>query len=154
MYRLASVNTDGIHWVLRRNCSVTPRQLGVMYGVLATGSLAVAGFFWSRGAWMVLPFSAVELVAVAVAFLAYARHAADGERISVSCGRLVVEREDAGRLQRIEFVGASANVEGPTDGQPLVRVRSGGRSFEVGRFLRADLRPMLARELRQALRTG
>lgn len=154
MYRLASVNTDGIHWVLRRNCSVTPRQLGAMYGVLAAVSLGVSGFFWSRGAWMVLPFSALELVAVAVAFLVYARHAADGERISVSCGRLVVEREDAGRLQRIELVGASANVEGPTDGQPLVRVRGGGRSFEVGRFLRADLRPMLARELRQALRAG
>lgn len=154
MYRLASVNTDEIHWVLRRNCSVTPRQLGAMYALLAAVSLGVAGFFWSRGAWMVLPFSAVELLAVAAAFLVYARHAADGEHISVCRGRLVVEREDAGRLQRVEFAGASVSVEAPSEGQPLVRVLGGGRSTEVGRFLRADLRPALAREMRQALRAG
>ena len=154
MYRLASVNTDGIHWVLRRNCSVTPRQLGAMYGLLAAVSLSVAGFFWSRGAWMVLPFSALELLAVAVAFLVYARHAADGEHISVSHGRLVVEREDAGRLQRVEFAGVSVSVDAPREGQPLVAVRGGGRSAEVGRFLRAELRPVLAREMRLALRAG
>lgn len=152
MYRLASVNADGTHWVLRRNCSVTPRQLGAMFGLLSFLSLAVAGFFWVHGAWMVLPFSMVELLAVGLAFLAYARHATDGEHICVSYGRLVVEREEAGRLQRVEFAGHAVSVDAPSDHQPLVSVRGGGRSAEVGRYVRAELRPVLAQEIRQALR--
>lgn len=152
MYRLASVTADGTHWALRRNCSVTPRQLGSIYALLSALSLVVAGFFWTHGAWMVLPFSLVELVAVGVAFLVYARHATDGEHICVSCGRLVVERENAGRLSRIEFAGHAIRVEGPSGHYSLVSVRGGGRSAEVGRYVRADLRPVLAREIRRALR--
>lgn len=152
MYRLASETADGIHWVLRRNCSVTPRQLGVMYVLLSTLSLVVAGFFWTRGVRMVLLFSVVELLAVAVAFLVYARHAADGEHISLSGGRLVVEQEDAGRLLRVEFSGHAVSVDAPSDHLSLVLVRGGGCSADVGRYVRADLRPVLAQELRQALR--
>lgn len=152
MYRLASVTADGIHWVLRRNCSVTPGQLGAMYGLLSALSLVVAGFFWTYGAWMVLPFSMLELVAVGVAFLAYARHATDGEHICVSRGGLVVEREDAGRLLRVEFVGHAVSVDAPSDLQSLVSVRGGGRSAEIGRYVRAELRPVLAQEIRRALR--
>lgn len=152
MYRLASVTADGVHWVLRRNCSVTPRQLGMVYGLLSALSLAVAGFFWTHGAWMVLPFSMMELVAVGVAFLAYARHATDGEHISVSRGRLVVEREDAGRLLHVEFVGHAISVDAPAGRQSLVSVRGGGRSAEVGRYVTAELRPVLAQEIRRALR--
>lgn len=152
MYRLASVTADGVHWVLRRNCSVTPRQLGAMYALLSALSLVVAGFFWALGAWVVLPFSVVELVVVGVAFLAYARHATDGEHICVSRGRLVVEREDAGRLSRVEFAGHATCVEALPGHRSLVSVRGGGRSAEVGRFVRAELRPVLAQEIRRALR--
>ena len=88
---------------------------------------------------------------VGVAFLVYARHATDGEHICVSCGRLVVEREDAGRLSRIEFAGHAIRVEGPSGHCSLVSVRGGGRSAEVGRYVRADLRPVLAQEIRRAL---
>jgi uncharacterized membrane protein len=152
MYRLASVTADGIHWVLRRNCSVTPRQLGAMYALLSTLSLVVAGFFWTHGVWMVLLFSVVELLVVAVAFLVYARHAADGEHISLSCGRLVVEQEEAGRLLRVEFAGHAVSVDAPSDRQSLVSVRGGGCSADVGRYVRAELRPVLAQEIRRALR--
>lgn len=115
-------------------------------------SLAVAGFFWSRGAWMVLLFSVLELLAVARAFLVYARHATDGEHICFSQGRLVVEREDAGRLRRHEWAGYGVRVEDPVDRDRLVTVYAGACAVEVGRFLRPDLRPLLAREIRQALR--
>lgn len=151
MYRLATVSTDGVHWALRRNCAVTPRQLGAMFGVLGVLSLSVAAFFWSQGVWMVLPFSVLELLAVAVAFLMYGRHAADGEYISLRDGRLVVELEEAGRLERVEFAGHAITVDMPFDERRLVSLRSGGRALEVGRFVRQDLRPVLASELRSAL---
>lgn len=151
MYRLATVSDDGVSWVLRRNCSVTPGQLAGLFGLLCVLSLAVAGFFWSQGAWMVLPFSALELLAVALAFLAYARHATDGETIRWSHGQLVVEREDAGRLQRIEFSGRSLRVDPPSGAARLIELRGGGQTIQVGRFVRPELRPLLARELRHAL---
>lgn len=152
MYRLAMVNVDGVHWRLRRNCSVSPKQLGGMFALLCVLSLTVAGFFWSQGAWMVLPFSALELLAAGVAFLVFARHATDGEAISVCNGRLVVELEEAGRVHRVEFVGQGVSVDLPSDGKKLISLCGSGRSMLVGRFVRPDLRPLLASELRRALR--
>ena len=81
-----------MEWSLKRNCSVTPAQLGWLYASMCVVSLAVAGFFWSQGATLVLPFAVLELIAVAVAFLAYARHAADSERIRLLEGRLFDRR--------------------------------------------------------------
>jgi uncharacterized membrane protein len=154
VYRLATVSEDGVSWVLRRNCSLTPRQLGGLFAMLCTLSLAVSGFFWLQGAWMVLTFSAVELLAVGVAFLMYARHATDGETIRVSQGRLVVEREDAGRLLRTEFSGRSLQVDVSADRRCLVELRGGSQALLVGHHLRPELRPVLARELRHALGRG
>ena len=150
-FRLAKASEDGLNWTLQQNCSVTPTQLGLCFVFLSIVSLAVGLFFWFHGAVMVLPFAALELMALATAFLIHARHAADRECISVRGGRLVVEVEKAGRVERCEFVREWVRVE-PERRHGLVEVIGGGRSVHVGRFLRADLRPLLARELRQAVR--
>ena len=152
-FQLASVSDAGWHWSLRRNCSVAPAQLAWVFAGLSALSLAVAAFFWFQGAVLVLPFAALELLALGAAFLATARHATDGERISLHQGRLVVEVESAGRIHRSEFVAGRVRVQ-PVSGHALVEVAGDGRSVRLGRFVRADLRPVLARELRQALREG
>lgn len=148
---LATHSADGVHWLLRRNCSVTPGQLVVMYLSLCTTSLAVAGLFWFQGATLVLPFAAMELVAVGWAFGVYARHAADRERISCGHGLLVIEQERAGRLERCEFACHAVRVEALPGRDQLIDVRGGGQNVRIGRFLRSDLRPVLAREIRAAL---
>jgi len=73
VFRFATRSDAGIEWSLRRNCSVTPAQLGALYASLCVVSLGVAGFFWSQGATLVLPFAALELLAVAAvaAFLGW-----------------------------------------------------------------------------------
>ena len=153
-FRMAHATDNGLQWTLRRNCSVTPAQLWWTYGLLCAVSLAVAGFFWWQGATLVLPFAALELLAVGVAFLFYSRHAVDREQIRVSPGLLVVEREVAGRVSRSEFPGPWVEIALSREAGQLVEVRSGVRSERVGRYLRADLRPALARELRRALAYG
>ena len=153
-FRLATVSSDGMHWMLRRNCSVTPQQLLRMYLSLSVVSMGVAGFFWAKGATLVLPFAAVELVAVGVAFLVFARHATDRERISLCDGRLVVEQESAGKTLRCEFARHAVHVALQVDGDQLIEVHEGGHSVRVGRYLRSDLRPVLAREIRMALKGG
>lgn len=149
--RLAKASEDGLDWTLQRNCSVTPTQLGVCFLCLSAVSLTVALFFWFQGAVLVLPFAALELTALAMAFLIHARHAADRELISVRGGQLVVEVETAGRVERCEFVREWVRIE-PQQRHGLVKVMGGGRSVCIGRFLRADLRALLVRELRQAVR--
>ncbi len=146
------MSDQGMEWSLKRNCSVTPAQLGYLYASMCILSMGVAAFFWSQGATLVLPFAVLELLAVGAAFLVYGRHATDNECIRLLEGRLVVEWETAGRSSRCEFAREWVRVEPRTDAGQLIEVRGGGRSVRVGRFLRSDLRPLLAREIRQALR--
>lgn len=152
--KLARVDGDTVHWAIKRNCSVTPAQLGWCYASLCAVSLGIATFFWLQGATLVLPFAWAELTAVGLAFLTYARHATDGERISLANGRLVVEWEHGGKLSRCEFQRGSVRVEPQSDERSLIEVSGRGRSVRVGRYLRPELRPALARELREALRNA
>ena len=152
-WRLATLSSDGVSWLFRPNCSVTPGQLGVFFLSLCVVSLSVALFFWSQGASLVLPFAAIELVAVGAAFVLCARHATDFERIRVVQGCLLVEQESAGRVHRRSFARYGVSVDLAGDDGRLVELRGDAGVVRVGRFLQADLRPVLARELRLALRS-
>lgn len=154
VFRFATVQGQNIHWFLQRNCSVTPAQLAWLYASLCVVSLAIGTFFWWQGATLVLPFAGLELAAVGVAFVVYSRHAADGERISLQGRQLVVELENAGRLERAEFDREWVRVEPSAADRSLIEVSGRGRSVNVGRYMRPELRPALAQEIRRALRDG
>lgn len=142
----------GVQWLLKRNCSVTPMQLLGLFMSLSIVSLGIATFFWFQGATLIMPFAWAELILVGAAFMVYARHARDGEKISLEGGQLVVELETAGRLQRAEFNREWVRVE-PKDGDgSLIEVSGQGQTVRVGRHVRPELRPALAREIRHALR--
>ncbi|WP_460565613.1 DUF2244 domain-containing protein [Hydrogenophaga aquatica] len=153
-FRFATVSPAGVEWLFKRNCSLTPVQMGITYACLCGVSLSVAGFFWWSGAPLVLPFAAIELLAVGVAFLLYARHAADRERIFLGAGRLVVEWECAGKIRREEFARDFVQVAPTALADALIEVRGGGRHASVGRYTRAELRSALAQEIRLALRVA
>lgn len=152
VFRFARVSGQGIDWVLRRNCSVTPAQLAWCYGSLCLVSLGIGLWFWWQGAALVFGFAGLELLAVGLAFLVYARHATDGETISLRGAKLVVELETAGRRERAEFNRDWVRVEPRTGEGSLIELSGRGRTVEVGRYVRPELRPMLAREIRWALR--
>ncbi len=152
VYRFATVQGQNIQWFLRRNCSVTPGQLVMMYLSLCAVSLGIGTAFWFQGATLVLPFAWIELVAVGLAFLLYARHASDGERIFLTGPQLVVEFENGGKLERAEFRREWVRVEPRGGDGSLIELSGQGRSIEVGRFVRPELRPVLAKEIRMALR--
>jgi len=154
VFRFATVSGQNIHWFLKRNCSVTPTQLAWLYASICVVSLGIASFFWMQGAKLVLPFAWLELAAVGIAFLVYARHATDGEKISLQGPRLVVELENAGRLERAEFHREWVRIEPKIGDRSLIEVSGQGCSVEVGRYVRPELRSALARELRMALRSA
>ena len=144
----------GVQWLLKRNCSVTPAQLLGLFASLSVVSLGIATFFWIQGATLIMPFAWAELITVGIAFTVYARHARDGEKIFLQDGQLVVELETAGRLQRAEFNREWVRVEPKNGDGSLIEVSGQGRSVKVGRHVRPELRPALAREIRFALRSS
>lgn len=154
VFRFATVSGQRIDWRLARNCSVTPAQMGWMYLSLCAVSLGIGTFFWMLGAPLVMPFAWLEMVVVGLAFAMYGRHAADGEKISLQGSRLVVELETAGKLIRAEFDRSWVRVEPKTGDRSLITLSAQGRSVEVGRYVRPELRPALASEIRMALRAA
>ena len=117
-------------------------------------SLAIGTAFWLQGAKLVLPFAWIELMAVGAAFAVYARHATDGETIRLAGAQLVVELENGGKLQRSEFRREWVRVEPGAADNSLIELSAQGKSVQIGRFVRPELRPVLAREIRMALRSA
>lgn len=154
VFRFATVSGQRIDWRLARNCSATPAQLGWTYLALSLVSLGIAAFFWMLGARVVLLFAGLEIVMLGIAFAVYGRHAADGERISLQGSCLVVELESAGKLERAEFDRSRVRVEPKTGDRSLIMLSAQGRSVAVGRYMRPELRPALASEIRMALRAA
>lgn len=150
-YQLATESAQGVRWCLRRNCSIAPRQLAAVFAGLAAVSVGVATGFWSQGATLVMPFALLELTVLAMAFVAYARHAADSECISLGAGRLWIELERAGRVECHVFERRGLRVAMPADHGQWVEVQGGGRVVRIGRHLRPELRPLLVQEMRRAL---
>lgn len=139
-------------WVLKRNCSLTPKRLLLVFTLLGALPLAIGCAFWLQGAPLVMPFASAELLAVATALLVYARHAADNERIALADGRLTVEHTNGLRVQRVSLQPAWVRVEPKQDDRSLIELSGQGQRVAVGRFVRPELRAQLAEELRAALR--
>ncbi len=139
-------------WLLKRNCSASPSQLAAVFGSLVAVSFVFGVAFAALGLWMVLPFVGIELIAVAVAFFWYGRHAVDFERIELASDLLVVDRVDGSARHRWEFDARAVRVLVDEKSRSVrVRLAAHGAAVEIGRHLREGSRSELARELRAAL---
>ncbi len=138
-------------WMLSRNCALTPRQVGAFYLSLVAASVLIATVFLLRGVWMILPFSVLEMTALGAALLIYARHAVDGERVSLDPHALEIESIDGNRrcVTRVEPWAVRIEMESRPRGRLAVVAR--GERIAVGRFVSERERRRFARELRQAL---
>lgn len=139
-------------WVFKRNCSLTPRQLAKAYAALSLGSLSVAIYFTINGAWYIFGFSILELLAVGLAFLHYARHATDREHIALTDEYLLVELVQAEQALQYELDVRSARIALPASHRDLIGLEARGVKVEVGRFLTERKRREFAQELKNELR--
>ena len=143
---------EGWRFELRRNVSLTPRQLISAYALLCCLSLLVALGFWWQGVALVMVFTGLELLAVGVALLLVARHAGDREIITLTDGELAVEQRFGPGTEHTSFRTEWVRVEPVADDGSLVELSGEGQSVRVGRHVRPELRLELAQELRRALR--
>ena len=140
-------------WHLQRNCSMSPRQTGLAYGLLAVFVLAIGLAFALAGAWFVLVFAMLENLAVACALLHYARHAADVEHIALSEQCLLVERIEAGRSSQVVLEPCWTRIALPSRRRQLIALDARGVRVEVGAFVSEEVREQVALDLRRALRS-
>ena len=142
-------------WLMRRNCSLTPRQALQVYLLLSGAALGIAAVFTWRGAWMVLAFALVETAAVGAALLHYARHALDRERLVLADGWLLVERDDGSRHIALRLEAHTVRVSLPDERmRTLIRLETRAGTVEVGRFITPPARRAMVNELRRALPAG
>lgn len=143
------MSTSHFSRTLKRNCSMSPAGLAKVFAALALVVLAIGAGFAAAGAWLILPFAGLEALLLGAAFVLYARHAADYERIELESGRLTVEVADGGRTARYEIDGARISME-----EGRVVLRGAKEELEVGRYLGAEARAELAAELERKLIRG
>lgn len=141
-------------WTLKRNCSLTPRQSLAVYALLCAASFGIAFVFLLQGVWMVFAFALLEMTAVGLALLHYARHALDVETIALTERCLLIERVDAGRREEIRLDPAWLRVLPPEPRQrKLIHLESHGAQVAIGAYVSEAVRLQVARELKQALRS-
>lgn len=141
-------------WFLKRNCSMSPRQVGIAYGMLCLFTFTIASVFALHGMWMVLAYAALESGGLAIALLYYARHATDHEHIALSEGCLLVERIEAGACAQVRLDPYWTRVGLPTQRHRLIQIESRGVKLEVGGFVSEEMRRQVANELRTELRAA
>lgn len=137
--------------LLKRNCSISPKGMILVFAVLSLVTLGIATGFALAGAWLVLPFAGLEVAALVTAFLLTARHAADYERIEFASERLRVEVAEGRRLQRHELKRGALRVRHAPERARILLRGSGGDEIEIGRHLDAQARVTLAAELKKTL---
>ena len=143
--------------VARRNNALATRQRWLLFGILAGSSLGVGIALSAFGAWPVLPWSCVEIGALAAAFALMERRARDWERLLVVGDRVIVERERRGKAERREWNRPWVQVElDSTDlpgglGGPRLSLRFAGESVDFGGELPPRERARVAQELKRLL---
>jgi len=142
--------------VSRRNSSLARRQRWTAFGLAATASLAVAAAFAVAGAWPVLPFSALEIALLGLAFVWVERRAGEWERVTVAGDRVIVERARRGRLARREFNRWWLRVEldEARAREPQLLLRYAGEAMDFGSALPPARRVEVARALKRLTVSG
>jgi uncharacterized membrane protein len=130
---------------------MSPAALAAVFAALAALVLVIGIGFAIAGAWLVLPFAGLEVALLTAAYLAYARHAADYERIELAAGKLTVEVGEGTGKRRLEMQAHGATICVEDGGRVLLR--GAGKELEIARHLDADSRIAFAAELQKRLRT-
>ncbi|MDX1374003.1 MAG: DUF2244 domain-containing protein [Burkholderiales bacterium] len=144
-------SSHGFSLLLKRNCSISPKGMVLVFALLAVVTLGIATGFALAGAWLILPFAGLEVAALVLAFVCTARHAADYERIDAAPGRVRVEVAEGRAVRRQEFAGGALRVHDAPERACVVLTGAGAGEIEVGRHLDAERRVALAQTLRRTL---
>ena len=142
--------------VLTPHRSLSRGGFVLVMGLIAGINLAVGGLFYAIGAWPVLGFLGLDVLAIWWAFRANFADARRAERILVTEHELILERlADNRAREELRFVRRWVRVDLEEDeDRELVGnlyLSASGRRTVIGSFLPPDERKAFAGQLRRAL---
>lgn len=155
-----AVTDLGYKIIARHNNSLTPKA-GVKLLLALAGIVLVVGFGFARiGAWLVLPFAGLEILAFVYAFNYIYLHSGDFESITIEGDNVVVEKRDYKEVTTTVFQRHWVQVSlrevasvGGVIGKRGLFIRSHGKEIEFGKhFMNDEQRALLARELKKKLK--
>ena len=142
--------------LIRRPRALSRRGLRWVFAACATVNGAIAVGFSALGAWVVLPFAGLEIVAVGAVLALVARQRGDYELVIVDDDRLHIVRRARGRRECVELQRYWARVSlarGNYGWYPSrLLIKSHGRAVEVGAWMNEEAREAFAHELAAAMR--
>lgn len=125
--------------ILRPNHSWSWRANLIFLSILMGVSFSIAVGFLLAGAWVILPFSLLEMTFLALCIHYCVKQCARQEVITVSDYEVVIERGIKSASEQLSFqrVWAKFFVESPRHPWDPVAlfIRSHGEEFEIGSFL-------------------
>jgi len=136
---------------LAPNCSLKPAAAKVFFGSICLFSLCFSLFFVFHGFWPVLPFWALEMLALGLALHASMRRRFYTQTVLITDAQIsLVTRSRRGEAKQ-EFARHWAKVKllSPPRrlGHSTLWIESHGRAYEVGSFLTEENRCLLAKHL-------
>ena len=142
-------------WIARPNQSLSWTEAFGFVALLAAVTLSIGLWFLFQGYPLVLPFSGLEVLAVAAAFYIVLRRSEWREVISFTQDVVIVEKGYREPSERAEFQRSWVQVQLERSAYRLHPTRlhlgSHGRRVELGKFLTDGEREELAQELINAL---
>ncbi len=138
----------------QRHDSLGARGRRRVFAALCAFSVGLALTFAAFGAWLVLPYSMLEMVVLFLAFSWIGRHAGDWERLRVDGDRVVIECKRGGVVSRHEFNRCWTRLEADRGHSGRLRrlaICSAGKRVPVGDDLSAAERNVVEKNLRRAL---
>jgi len=134
-------------WLMKRNCSFSPKQVGLFYLSIVSFSLMVAGYFLLIGVWMIIIFTTIEILALTIALYVYSRHALDYEKITIVGKQLLVERSWGGRVEVNEFNTVWTKLIHKNDGRRDLVLVTAAKELPIGYFVLANQQEQFEKDL-------
>lgn len=138
--------------VARPNSSLTAKGRVYAVVIIAAISLAVALGFSLIGAWLVLPFAGIELLAIGYAFYYIHCHSQDYESIVIEGDQISVEKKSYKAVSKMVFnrYWAKVVLRLTPNGDQMLSLRSHGKEVDFGRsYMTNDQRLELAKQLKE-----
>jgi uncharacterized membrane protein len=146
---------DGTRWSwhLKRNISMTPGYLAMIFVGLGLFTLTIGTAFYLLGASLILPFSLFEVVVLLLAYFYNSIHANDYEKLVLSEKHVDIERKIGFKTSHIQFSRTLARIDRDLKKNALITFKHGNQSTLFGQFVHANLRPTLAKEISKRMLT-
>jgi len=139
-------------WLAVPNRSLGPLGRKACLAIIAVTTLATGAAAAALGAWPVLPFAGLEVMFVAFAFRAFARHDGDYERVEIAGARVRLQMRRAASVLELEGHAPWARlVVEERSGRFGLGLRYAGRTVGFGRLLTEARRREWAAELGRRL---